>query len=56
MAFIWKLEETKNCFNYDIVICYIKLTELASFDFHYIGAVAPRAMVLGVAYSRAASI
>ena len=35
MAFILKLDATKNCFNYGIVICGIKLTELTSFYFHY---------------------
>ena len=52
----WKLDATNNCFNYDIFICYIKLTELMSFDFRYIGAVAPRAMAHGVAYSTAVRI
>ena len=42
----------KNCFDNDIVICCFKLTELTSFDFHYNGAVAPRAMALGCTYSR----
>ena len=51
-----KVGRAKNCFDFDIAICCIKLTELTSFDFHYNGAVAPRAMALGGSYSRAALI
>ena len=51
-----KVGRAKNCFDYDIAICCIKLTELTSFNFHYNGAVAPRAMALGGSYSRAALI
>ena len=39
---------TKNCVNYDIVICRIKLPEFENFDYN--GAVAPRAMALGCPY------
>ena len=41
MVFLWKLDATKNCFNYGITIWCIKLTEFRPFDFHY-----SRAMVL----------
>ena len=38
VAFIWRLDATNNCFNWDISIFCITLTELTSFDFDYIGA------------------
>ena len=41
MVFLWKLDATKNCFNYGITIWCIKLTEFRPFDFHY-----SKAMVL----------
>lgn len=35
-AFIWKLDATKNCYNYGIIIFDINQTELTSFDSDYI--------------------
>ena len=40
MALIWKLDMTKNCINYGLIIFDVKLTELTSFDFDYIRATA----------------
>ena len=55
MAFIWKLDVQRIVLT-DIAICRIKLTELTSFNFHYNGAVAPKAIALGGSFSRAGLI
>jgi len=36
-VFIYKLDATKICFNYVVIIFHIKLTELTSFNFDFIG-------------------